>query len=96
MGEPTGKRVDHEDGLPADVPIMDMPNEPARHEMGDPMKWRVYEAGLKGPEEEPVYEPPPSMLKSVLFVDDEDDDGCEWEDEGRAMGCEEVSVEAIT
>jgi len=31
-GEPWGKRA---------------PNEPARQEMGDPRKWRVYEAGLK-------------------------------------------------
>jgi hypothetical protein len=32
------------------------------------------------------------MLKSVLFVDDEEDD----EDAGRAMGCEEVTLDAIT
>ena len=54
VGEPTGNRDDQDDGFPADVPIMDMPKEPARHEMGEPMKWRVYEAGLKGPEPEPL------------------------------------------
>lgn len=41
VGEPTGNRELHDEGFPAEVPIMDIPKEPARQEMGEPMKWRV-------------------------------------------------------
>lgn len=54
VGEPTGNRDENDDGFPGVVPIIDMPNEPARHDIGEPIKCRVYEAGLKGPEPEPL------------------------------------------
>ena len=46
VGEPAGKRA------------LCMPQELARHEMGEPRKWRVKEAGLNVPSASPpVYEP---------------------------------------
>ena len=35
-----------------------MPKDVERHDIGEPRKWRVYEAGLKEPfPVEPVYDP---------------------------------------
>jgi len=71
VGDPAGNRP------PA-------PNELALHEMGEPRKCLVKEAGLNSP----VYEPGSSIAQSwLLFTREEEEEGCDEED-GRAMGCE--------
>jgi hypothetical protein len=61
VGEPTGILDPHDDEMLPDM-MPDIPYEPARQDMGEPMNWRVYEAGLKGPDDEQEYEPAASCM----------------------------------